>query len=171
MESLLKMSSMDAGTVNFTPVRISVKELLANASSPLLIPMELREQNFLIHQEESSGTLFVDPSWTAEALSNVLKNCMEHTPAGGTIEISCRQTILYTEIVVEDNGPGFVAEDIPHLFERFYKGKNATDNSIGIGLALSRMIVTREDGTLKAENKTSGGARFIFKFYGSGTSQ
>ena len=165
VESLLKMSSMDAGTVSFSPSRVSAKELISKASSPVLIPMELREQNLRVYLDREDATLFVDPSWTEEALSNVLKNCMEHTPAGGTIEIFCRQTTLFTEIIVEDDGPGFAADDIPHLFERFYKGKNATENSIGIGLALSRMIVTRENGTLKAENKPSGGARFVFKFY------
>lgn len=166
VESLLKMSSMDAGTIQFSPVSVSVEELISNASSSLLIPMELREQKLLVHTK-NHDTLFVDPSWTAEALSNVLKNCMEHTPIGGTIEIFCRDNTLFTEIIIEDNGPGFSTEDLPHLFERFYRGKNATENSIGIGLALSRMIVTRENGTLKAENKSSGGARFTFKFYRS----
>lgn len=167
VESLLKMSSMDAETIHFSPVSVSAKELISNASSSLLIPMELREQTLLVHTENVHVPLFVDPSWTAEALSNILKNCMEHTPGGGTIEIFCKDNTLFTEIIIEDNGSGFSTEDLPHLFERFYRGKNATDNSIGIGLALSRMIVTRENGTLKAENRKSGGARFIFKFYKS----
>lgn len=63
------------------------------------------------------------------------------------------------------NGPGFASEDLPHLFERFYKGKNASEQSVGIGLALARMILTRQNGTLKAENRPKGGARFILKFY------
>ena len=72
---------------------------------------------------------------------------------------------IYTEIIIEDNGPGFAKEDLPHLFERFYKGKNSSEHSVGIGLALARMIISQQNGTLKAENRPEGGARFIAKFY------
>mgnify|MGYP000101141362 len=90
---------------------------------------------------------------------------MEHTPSGGRIDVTVTDNPIYVSIVIEDNGSGFLPEDIPHLFERFYKGKNATGQSIGIGLSLSRMIVSKENGTLKAENRKEGGARFILKFY------
>lgn len=71
----------------------------------------------------------------------------------------------YSEITVSDGGSGIDKDDLPHIFERFYKGKNSSDNSFGIGLALARMIVTAQNGTLKAENKQSGGAIFTMRFY------
>lgn len=168
VESLLKMSKMDAGTVLFQHEPISVPKLVQNASEPLLIPMELREQSLSIenHYDLSNPPQFLgDLSWTTEAVLNILKNCMEHTPAGGNIQVSFSQNAIFTEIIIEDNGPGFDPEDLPHLFERFYKGKNSLDHSVGIGLAFARMIVTSQSGTLKAENRPEGGARFILKFY------
>lgn len=90
---------------------------------------------------------------------------MEHTPVGGTISMSCRENTIFTEIIIKDNGPGFSSKDLPHLFERFYKGENAGSQSVGIGLALARMIISQQNGTLKAENRLEGGARFILKFY------
>lgn len=106
-----------------------------------------------------------DAAWTVEALGNILKNCMEHTGQGGTLWIRASENYLYTEFQIEDNGSGIDPEDLPHLFERFYKGKNASDSSVGIGLALSRMIVCAQNGTLKAENRAEGGARFTMRFY------
>lgn len=168
VESLLKMSKMDAGTVSFKHVPVFVYELIKASAEPLLIPMELREQTLDIHPPadlDNPPQFFGDFAWSTEAVLNILKNCMEHTPAGGRIQISFSQNAIYTEIMIEDNGPGFEKEDIPHLFERFYKGKNASEHSVGIGLALARMIVTQQNGTLKAENRLEGGARFVLKFY------
>lgn len=164
VESLLKMSKMDAGTVCFQQAPVNVRALIRRAAEPLMIPMELREQTFSI-QEESGVEFTGDPAWSQEAILNILKNCMEHTPPGGCIQVFFSQNAIYTEIVIEDNGPGFDREDLPHLFERFYKGKNASSQSVGIGLALARMVVSRQNGTLKAENRPEGGARFTIKFY------
>lgn len=165
VESLLKMSKMDAGTAYLKHVSVSVSQLLQEAGEPLSIPFELREQTFFVHQETGTEQFTGDLSWSVEALVNILKNCMEHTPVGGTISVSCRENAIFTEIIIEDNGPGFSQKDLPHLFERFYKGENAGEQSVGIGLALARMIVSQQNGTLKAENRTEGGARFILKFY------
>lgn len=164
VESLLKMSKMDAGTVCFQQAPVNVRALIRQAAEPLMIPMELREQTFSI-QEESGVEFTGDPAWSQEAILNILKNCMEHTPPGGCIQVFFSQNAIYTEIVIEDNGPGFDREDLPHLFELFYKGKNASSQSVGIGLALARMVVSRQNGTLKAENRPEGGARFTIKFY------
>ncbi len=165
VESLLKMSKMDAGTAYLKHISVSVSHLLKEASEPLLIPFELRDQTLTILPETGREQFMGDLSWSAEAVQNILKNCMEHTPAGGTITVSSRENTIFTEIVIEDNGPGFPKSDLPHLFERFYKGTNSSEQSVGIGLALSRMIVSQQNGTLKAENRPSGGARFTIKFY------
>ena len=165
VEAMLKMSRIDAGTVEFGRDTVAVRELAEKAAEPLSIPMELRGQclEIAVGDEVYTGDL----AWSAEALGNVLKNCMEHTPAGGTISVEAEETALYTQITVWDDGPGFVKEDIPHLFERFYKGKNAGTDSIGIGLALARMIVAEQGGTVAADNPAEGGARFVIRFYKS----
>lgn len=167
VESLLKLSKMDAGTVRLQQAPVPVGALIQKAAEPLMIPMELREQSLTIHGE-SHVTFTGDFAWSQEAVLNILKNCMEHTPCGGCIQVSFSENAIFTEIIIEDNGPGFAKEDLPHLFERFYKGKTASQQSVGIGLALSRMIVSKQNGTLKAENRGGdGGARFVIKFYHS----
>ncbi len=160
--SLLKISKLDAGTVTFQKESVPLEELIHKACAPVLVPMELRGQDLFIHAD---GCFFGDLSWTAEALGNIVKNCMEHTPAGGRICVDAAETALYAEIVITDSGEGIAPEDLPHIFERFYKGSNSDERSFGIGLALSRMIITGQNGTVKAENKPAGGVRFTVRFY------
>ena len=163
VETLLKLSKIDAGTAVFRPETIPAEALIEQAVSPLRIPMELREQTLRVCAGNTSLT--ADPAWTAEALSNLLKNCMEHTPPGGTIDVDARETALFSELTIKDSGPGFDQADIPRLFERFYKGKNATPESVGIGLALARSVVAAQNGTIAAANASSGGACFTIRFY------
>lgn len=94
-----------------------------------------------------------------------MKNCMEHTPEGGRIEIEATENALFSEIIIKDSGTGISPEDLPHIFERFYKGKNSDGKSFGIGLALSRMIIAGQGGTVKAENRKPVGAMFTIRFY------
>lgn len=165
IEALLKVSRLDAGTVTFQLEATSVSRVIQSASAPLAVPMELRGQQFTFSCDTGQENFYVDVAWTVEAIANILKNCMEHTPAGGSILVSTRQNAIFTELVIEDDGPGFDREDIPHLFERFYKGKNSGEQSIGIGLSLARMILSRQNATIKAENAPKGGARFTIHFY------
>lgn len=164
ISSLLKISKLDAGTVNLSRSKVSVRELIEKASSPLEIPMDLKNQQLTVSME-GSESFTGDLAWSAEALGNILKNCMEHTPDGGKINVTCCENLLFTEIKISDTGEGIAEEDLPHLFERFYKGKNSSRESIGIGLALARMIVTSQNGTIKAENIKDGGSMFTIRFY------
>lgn len=163
IDALLKISKIDAGTVGFRSERVSVAELIRRAAAPLMIPMELRGQKIRVHadSEEYTG----DMQWSVEAIGNILKNCVEHTPEGGSIEISSTENALFTEIVISDSGAGFTPGDIPHLFERFYRGKNADAASVGIGLALARTVITAQNGTVAASNGKNGGAQFTVRFY------
>ncbi len=164
VESLLKLSKLDAGTVELRQEVVPIRELIHRAAAPLSIPMELRDQRLIVTCGDEAIT--VDSVWTAEALGNLLKNCVEHTPPGSTISVTAQETALYTAITVDDTGPGFDPADLPHLFERFYKGKNASESTYGIGLALARTIVTAQNGTIQAMN-TGTGAKFVIKFYKS----
>ena len=162
ISALLKISKLDAGTVVFKKEQLPLEQLVRNSCEPLLVPIELRGQTLQIHV---SGSFSGDISWTAEALTNIVKNCMEHTPADGTITVIAEENTLYSQITVSDNGPGIAKEDLPRIFERFYKGKNSDEKSVGIGLALARMIVTMQGGTVKAENRKPHGAQFTLRFY------
>ncbi len=164
IHTLLRISKLDAESVVLQQEVISLEDLIIKAKQPLAIPMELRQQS--MEMDIAPGCCFLgDMQWSAEAISNILKNCMESMPEGGRITITGRQNALFTELVIEDEGSGIAPEDLPHLFERFYKGKNASNESIGIGLALTRMILLRQKASIKAENRQETGARFIVRFY------
>ena len=161
VEVLLKLSKLDAGTVKLEQITVESEKLIRMALNPLTIPMELREQQVVL---SCQGAVTADLSWTAEALGNILKNAMENTPKGGKIMVTSVETPLFTQITVEDTGGGFCQEDLPHIFDRFYRVKKASADSYGIGLALARTIITRQNGTVQAENAHSG-ARFTVKLY------
>ncbi len=162
-ETLLKISKLDADTVTFRQDEVRVRELIDKAASPFLIPLELK--GVLLEVNAQDEVFIGDISWTSEAIGNLIKNCMEHTPEGGHIVIEALETPLFTQIEVRDSGSGFDPSDIPHLFERFYRGSNSSESSIGIGLALSRAIIVRQNGTITASNAPEGGAVFTIKFY------
>ena len=102
---------------------------------------------------------------TMEAVMNLLKNCAEHSPAGSRIHCDYSRNPIYTLIRVWDEGKGFAAKDIPHLFERFYRGEDATPDGIGIGLFLAKEIIEMQNGTIRAANRPAGGAEFEIRFY------
>ncbi len=162
-ETLLKLSKLDAETVRFSPEPIAAKTLIEQAAEPLRIRMELNDVAF--ESVDDGATLSVDRAWTQEALSNILKNCLEHTPAGGRITVRTEDSPVFCRITVRDTGAGFDPEDLGHVFERFYRGKNASNDSIGIGLALSREVIAAQGGTIVAKNADAGGAQFTITFY------
>ena len=164
VSSLLTLSKLDAGTMEFKQEHVDVFAVLALASEPVE-DMILKKGQQLIIPHESDVKFMGDMNWVSEALLNLIKNCSEYTPDGGNISINYSQNPLYTEIIIEDSGKGFDRNDLPHLFERFYKGKNSLKDGVGIGLALSKSIIERQKGTLRAENSPKGGGRFIVKFY------
>lgn len=160
---LLKISKIDAGTVQFEKKETELNALIRKSAEPLLIPMDIKNQKLSINADDIS--LNCDSAWCIEAFGNILKNCTEHTPENGEITVTATNTPIFTEIIITDTGSGFNEEDIPHIFERFYKGRNSSKESFGIGLNLAKMIITAHNGTVKAENSQSGGAEFTIRFY------
>lgn len=162
-EALLVLSRLDAGTLLLKQDETDVFTLLVLAADNLQVL--LAESDTSVDIPEQGGmAVCVDPDWTMEALMNLMKNCLEHNK-GGTLHCSYTQNPLYTEILIWDEGKGFAPEDLPHIFDRFYRGKNAVGGGIGIGLALAKEIVERQNGTLRASNRQGGGACFEIRFY------
>ena len=118
----------------------------------------------LLTDEPEEAAVSGDFGWLSEAIRNIIKNCMESAGENGKIEVNCTDNPLFTEIAIRDSGPGFEKEDLPRLFDRFYRGKNSGPLGYGIGLALSRMIITRQGGTVTAGNHPQGGAVFTLRF-------
>jgi signal transduction histidine kinase len=164
LTSLLKLSKIDAGTINFKKEQVTAADLIDKALKPLLIVMELKDQKLVI--EDTGKVIFLgDCNWSVEALINILKNCIEHTPEGGTILIQTEDNPIYTGIIITDNGRGITKEDLPYIFKRFYKGKNAGEESVGIGLAMAKSIIEKQNGDITVTSQPSKGTRFVIKFY------
>ncbi len=163
LTSLLKLSRLDAGIVVFQSEQIDVNTLMGSALHPFLFLIELHD--IVLQIDVSKGIIIQgDSVWLSEAIQNILKNCIESAGGNGKIEIVCEDNPLFTEIAIHDSGTGFEKEDLPNLFDRFYRGKNASATGYGIGLALSKMIITRQGGTITAKNHPQGGARFAIRF-------
>lgn len=161
--ALLELSRLDAGVVAFRSETIALAALVRDALYPLQIPFELHD---ITVQTEIPADIRItgDPHWLSEALQNLLKNGMESAGDGGKITITGTENPLYTELSIRDSGAGFPPETLPHLFERFYRGRASGAAGYGIGLALCRTIVTRQGGTVTAKNHPQGGAVFTLRF-------
>ena len=167
VHDLLLLAKLEANVVEMESKPIEVYPLMLRVLE-LLEPIgKKKNQQIKILCPEKEVSFMGDMKWSIEAFSNLVKNCIEHTPKDRTITISYDENPLYCLIKIEDEGEGFELEDMSHLFERFYKGKNAAKGSIGIGLALAKTIIEEQNGYIEAENRKEGGVRFTIKFYPS----
>lgn len=165
VDTLLKLSRLDAGVMTLQMERFLAADMVKEAIRPFEVSAELHDQKICVSGGEKME-IQGDRAWTMEALQNVVKNGLEHTPDGGMLRIEMQETALYGQIAVVDSGEGIAPEDMPHLFERFYKGKHAKKDSFGIGLALARAILAEENAVIFAENSPGAGGRIVLRFYG-----
>lgn len=157
--ALLKLARIDAGVIKLVRGAVDARELVRKSFEPLAIAFDIADVRFSADVQDGAS-YEGDLTWSVEALENILKNCMEHTPAGGCVSVRVTEDVLACRIRIEDTGPGIAESDLPHIFERFYRGsRDASAASsevnpagVGIGLALSKSLVTAQGGTLTAEN-------------------
>lgn len=189
--SLLKLSKLDSNTVTFVKREIDVKKLIKNVIQNLAIPLDIKQQKIIVNgksiietidyneskilnnklespEKEKNTTIDVkfigDYNWELEAITNIIKNCIEHTPENKNIYINFEENNFYTKITIKDEGVGIDKEDIKHIFERFYKGKNSSENSVGIGLALAKSIIEKDNGYILCFSKKEEGTTFEIKY-------
>jgi len=168
VSSLLKLSKIDAGSISFKKEKVSVVQMLEKAAEAVLIPMDIKQQTLKLSGKKDVS-FQGDLNWTAEALLNILKNGVEHTAEGGEIAISFMENALFTEISIYDNGKGIPKKDLPYIFKRFYRGANAGEDSVGIGLAMSYSIISAQNGDIEVSSKEGKGTTFTIKFYKQST--
>ena len=161
--SLLKLAKFDAGSIVMRDEEINVKKLIQNIISNLAILIDIKD----IKIEENISeqiTLFADYNWQLEALTNIIKNCIEHSLDGGKIKIEAESNSVFTKIIITDEGEGKQKNDLNRIFERFYKSEKSSENSIGIGLALAKTIIEKERGYIKVESEVGKGTKFEIKY-------
>ena len=162
---ILKISKLDADTVDFKREEVNVSKVIEESLKPFLLTAELK--NITVDNFAEDFVFNGDESWTVEAVSNIIKNCLEHTDNGGRLELQSLSTNIYNTLIIKDNGCGISKDDLPHIFERFYHGKNSSKESVGIGLALAKTVFEKENATVTVESEQGKGSTFEIKFYKS----
>ncbi|MDE6722836.1 MAG: HAMP domain-containing histidine kinase, partial [Eubacterium sp.] len=157
--TLLKLSKIDAGATEFKNSNENLKQILKKAAQPFMLGAEINGIDLSVACEEDIS-VYVDANWYIEAVSNIIKNCIEHTQEGGFVKVSAKETAVFTRISIQDNGSGIAKEDLPHVFERFYQGKNHSEASVGIGLALSKAIFNNQNSIVEVKSKENCGTEF-----------
>lgn len=163
-ESLLLLARLDTGALPLHPEPCDLYTLLMMAADNLESLAESAGVTLDIPELEPIPVT-CDPDWTMEALLNLMKNCVEHAPAGSAVRCRCHRNALCTEVVLQDAGAGFSPADLDHLFERFYRGEHPNPHSTGLGLAIAKELLERQNALVHAENAPDGGGRFVVRFY------
>lgn len=162
VQSLLKLSKLDAEAVKFRYEQVEVKSIVDECIKNTAVMAEIL--GVRLETDCNDIILNCDRKWLCEAITNIIKNCIEHSH-NGNIKITAEQNKLYTKISIKDNGSGITKEDLPHIFERFYKGKNSSDDSVGIGLSLAKTIIEKQGGYISVSSELNQGSEFVIKFF------
>ena len=165
INSMLKLAKFDAGTIKLQDEEIDVDKLIADALNKLSVIIELRNVEIVLEKGQGREIIMRgDYNWQLEAVTNIIKNAIEHSHDEGRIWVSASKNDVYTEIVVRDEGEGISEEDRRHIFERFYRAKNAGTESIGIGLSLAKCIVEADNGYITVESQLDKGTEFRIRY-------
>ena len=161
--SLLKLAKFDAGAIVMQDTQINVKKLIDNVINNLAIMIDIK--NIKIEEKiDEDVILRADYNWQLEALTNIIKNCIEHSKEDSKIKIEVENNSIFVKIKITDEGEGIEKEDLSHIFERFYKSKQVSENSIGIGLSLAKTIIEKENGYIKVDSELGKGTTIEIKY-------
>ena len=161
--SLLKLSKFDANVVKFNKESVYLKDIIIESIKNVSMRKELKNITIKVSGDDNIK-LLCDFKWQVESITNILKNSIEHTSEYGTVEVNYSENKLYTRILIKDNGKGIDSDDLPHIFDRFYKGENGSDDSFGIGLSLSKTIIEKEGGSITVKSTPNIGTIFTIKY-------
>ena len=163
IQSLLTLSRFDANAITYKNENVKVRKLIDEVVSNVDAICDLK--NIKINIDGSkSATVNCDCKWQVEALTNILKNCLEHSNENSEIDISYLTNDLFTKIVITDHGTGMNEKDLKNIFKRFYKGENSNKDSIGIGLSLAKTIIEKNNGYITVESELNKGTTFTIKY-------
>ncbi|MGN1270172.1 MAG: sensor histidine kinase [Clostridia bacterium] len=163
VQAILKLSKFDVNAIHFIQESRLLKDIVDESTKKVSTLCDLKNITIDI-KGNKQACIKCDFMWQVEAITNIIKNCIEHSKENNKIIVEYEQNNAYSSIIIQDFGEGIDSKDLPHIFERFYKGKNASSDSVGIGLALSKAIIEKDNGTINVESNTNG-TKFIIKYY------
>ena len=163
VQALLKLSKFDANTVHFIKKEYNLKNIVDESIKNVSTLCDLRNINIELNIKNDSK-IMCDSKWQIEAITNILKNSIDHSKDNQKVIINVEDNNVYSTVEIKDFGDGISKKDISHIFERFYKGENATSDSIGIGLALAKTIIEEDNGNISVESNKNG-TKFTIKYF------
>lgn len=163
VQSILKLSKFDSNTIKFIKENKLLKDIVNESVKNVSMLCDLKNINIDVSGEDEAK-VNCDFMWEVEAITNIIKNCVEHSKEGSKIIINYEQNNVYSSIIIKDFAGGIDKKDLPHIFERFYKGKNASQDSVGIGLALAKTIIENDNGSVTADTDNIG-TKFNIKYF------
>lgn len=164
VQNLLKISKFDANVIKFNKEEVFIKDIVNEAIKKVSALSELKGISIKVSGDKNA-TINCDFMWEVEAISNIIKNSIEHINSDGFVEINYTKNKAYSRILIRDNGIGIDSDDLPYIFDRFYKGKNTNRDSVGIGLALSKSIIEKDNGSVSVKSTPNIGTIFTIKFF------
>lgn len=164
VQSILKLSKFESNTIEFIIEEVTLKEIIDNSIKNVSSLCDLKNIEVLV-EGNTNIKIKCDKTWQIEALTNILKNSVEHSSINSKIKVSINKTNVYQEITITDYGSGMDEEDIEHIFERFYKSKSSKKDSIGIGLELSKRIIEASNGRITVKSTPNLGTTFTIKYF------
>lgn len=164
VRNLLTLSQLEADMLELKKEEVSLREMLDAIVDTFELMAEVKDVELSMECPKEI-LLICDKQWTREAISNIVKNCIEHTEENGSVRISAMQNNLATEIRIQDTGEGISKEHLPHIFKRFYKAPGSSNSSVGIGLSMSKQIIMRQSGTISVTSELGEGTEFLIKMY------
>lgn len=164
VQNLLKLSKFDANVIKFNKEEVLIKDIVNEAIKKVSALSELKGISIKVSGDKNA-TINCDFMWEVEAISNIIKNSIEHINNDGFVEINYTKNKVYSRILIRDNGIGIDSDDLPYIFDRFYKGKNTNRDSVGIGLALSKSIIEKDNGSVSVKSTPNIGTIFTIKFF------
>ena len=169
IQALLKLSKFDANTIKFNRKEEKIRDVIEQAQQNVETLCDLRKIKIETIPDFGQAPfrnpeVVCDIKWQVEAITNIIKNCVEHSESGTKISIKYGKNDLYSEIMIEDQGSGIDPEDLKHIFERFYKGKNSRKDSVGIGLSLAKTIIEKDNGYITVESEIGKGSKFCIRY-------
>lgn len=162
IQEILKLSNFDANIITFKKEKVKVKDIIDNAVKNISMLCDLKSINIDVAGDKET-ILNCDFKWQVEAVTNILKNAVEHSNENGNIDITYKDNKIFTEIIIKDYGMGIKRSDIPKIFDRFYKTNNKSE-SYGIGLSLAKMIIENDNGVIRADSKEGEYTEFKIKY-------
>ncbi|MDY6242756.1 MAG: HAMP domain-containing sensor histidine kinase [Lachnospiraceae bacterium] len=164
VQNLLKITKLDAGSIVLEKKPEDVAEMMNNVELRFSYRAEQEQKKLVLFGEEDIF-LSCDRDWILEAVDNIVKNAMDHTKSGDTIEIKWRKSASIVQIQIKDNGSGIHPEDLHHIFKRFYRSRFSKDQQgIGLGLPLAKMIIEAHNGTIEVNSELGKGTMFTISF-------